>query len=440
LRLLQGDVDGRATFLVHPNDSQARFSFKLDESTRSEPRRDAVIPVKSAIKVLNGFGKSLEVILPKLRDGYITPDSSTARDLALGNPDAFFLSPSGECFHNVTVTGGKQRSEGPLSLKRELREVMKAISEMEQALRSDEARVAVLGREITELSDLLVRLEADLREAEVTALTSGHALQQLEAEVNRIGERLHTYQSELDRVKAERSQAEQTIATRREELAAHESRRVELEKQTAATQENLASLKSSRDQAAAVSSQMATRVAALEERRIAAVASLQRIQSMVSEVSARISGLQTQNAAAAAEKLQRETENAELLARGEALAQESQLLKTKAAELQLESEQLRAGLLEMESSLKRLRLELDAARDRKGELAATSAKLRSDAEYMAENCRNELGIGREELLADATIARVEGESLAQEDMLYREIRERLDAMGPVNMMALEEYK
>src|SRR5207237_3197485 len=40
LRLLQGDVNGRATFLVHPNDSQARFSFTPDESTRQHPRRD----------------------------------------------------------------------------------------------------------------------------------------------------------------------------------------------------------------------------------------------------------------------------------------------------------------------------------------------------------------------------------------------------------------
>jgi len=440
LRLLQGDVDGRATFLVHPNDSQARFSFKLDESTRSTPRRDAVVPVKSAIKVLNGFGKSLEVILPKLRDGYITPDAATARDLALGNPNAFFLSPTGECFHNVTVTGGKQHSEGPLSLKRELRELLKAIGEMEQALRSDESRVTLLGREITEMSELLVRLETDLREAEVTAMTSGHALQQLESEVKRIGERLHTYQSELDRAKAERSQTAETIASRREDIAKQESRRVELEALTASAQDSLASLKASRDQAAAVSSQMATRVAALEERRIAAEASLQRIQNMVSEISGRIANLQTQVAASAAEKLQRETENIELVARVEALAQESQLLNARRAELQQEAEQLRSGLAEMEATLKLLRSELDAARDRRGELAASSAKLRSDAEYMAQNCRNELGIGREELLADSMIARVEGETLAQEDALYHEMRQRLDAMGPVNMMALEEYK
>ncbi len=90
---------------------------------------------------------------------------------------------------------------------------------------------------------------------------------------------------------------------------------MELESTTAATQENLVSLKTSRDQAAVVAAQMATRVAALDERRIAAEASLQRIQNMVSEISSRIAGLQTQIAASAAEKAQRETENVELAAR-----------------------------------------------------------------------------------------------------------------------------
>ena len=36
LRLLRTDVDGRATFLVHPEDSQAKFSFNFDEV--DEPR------------------------------------------------------------------------------------------------------------------------------------------------------------------------------------------------------------------------------------------------------------------------------------------------------------------------------------------------------------------------------------------------------------------
>ena len=58
---------------------------------------------------------------------------------------------------------------------------------------------------------------------------------------------------------------------------------------------------------------------------------------------------------------------------------------------------------------------------------------------MAETCLNELGVTSEQLLADPAVPRAAGEQLAQEDAIYREMRAKLEAMGPVNMMALEEY-
>ena len=62
MQLLRSDVDGRATFLVHPSDSQAKFSFVVDESTRHTPQMDTVVPLKNCIRVLNGFGKSLPAL------------------------------------------------------------------------------------------------------------------------------------------------------------------------------------------------------------------------------------------------------------------------------------------------------------------------------------------------------------------------------------------
>src|SRR5207253_7418281 len=58
----------------------------------------------------------------------------------------------------------------------------------------------------------------------------------------------------------------------------------------------------------------------------------------------------------------------------------------------------------------------------------------------AESRLNDLGVQRHELMADATLPILAGEQLIQEDTAYREMRTRLDNMGPVNMMALEEYK
>jgi chromosome segregation protein len=175
----------------------------LDEAAHCAPPAAQIVPLKNTIRVLDGFGKSLEVILPKLRDGYIVPESDVARGLALENPDAFFLSQGGECFHNVTVTGGKQRAEGPLSMKRELRDVLRQLEELERALRDEEMRVLTLGREIKELSTLLDRLDGEKREAELQAMTSGHMLQQLDSEMTRVAT-LNVCQLELQRLAAER--------------------------------------------------------------------------------------------------------------------------------------------------------------------------------------------------------------------------------------------
>src|SRR5208282_5526104 len=247
LRLLRSDVDGRATFLVHPEDSQATSSFVLDEAAHCAPLTASIVPLKNTIRVLNGFGKSLEVILPKLRDGYIVPGSDTARGLALENPDAFFLSQSGECFHNVTVTGGKQRAEGPLSMKRELRDVLRLLGDLESTMRNEELRVLTLAREIKELASRLDRLETEKREAEKQAMTSGHMLQQLDSEMVRVGERLSTCRQEIQRLASERSEQEALINSRQTELVTLQKQREELEALAATANEELAGLRERRD-------------------------------------------------------------------------------------------------------------------------------------------------------------------------------------------------
>jgi chromosome segregation protein len=440
LRLLRSDVDGRATFLVHPEDSQAKFSFLVDEAAHSAPPGQPILPLKKTIRVLDGFGKSLEVILPKLRDGYIVPTSGLGRELALENPDAFFLSHSGECFHNVTVTGGKQRAEGPLSMKRELREVLRTLEELERALRDGEARVLMLGREIKELTALLDRLEEDKREAEKQAMTSGHMLQQLDAEMDRVAERLSVSRSELQRLAMERADQQAILAARTSDITVAEERRAEIERQMAVAQERMAFLRQRRDLAAQNMSQHVARVAGLEERHRSASAVLERIDSLVTEMRERVHTLRTQIDASAAEKIQRENENQLLVNHIVELEAEKNADETREGLLQFESEQVRARLAEIDEALHRARQLLDQARDRRGELSAAAAKLQSDAQYMAESCLNDLGVQRHELMADSTIPIATGEQLALEDQLYREMRTRLDNMGPVNMMALGEYK
>ncbi|HKM49478.1 MAG TPA: chromosome segregation protein SMC [Terriglobales bacterium] len=444
LRLLRSGVDGRATFLVHPEDSQARFSFVADESHHYAPLNDTVLPLKNSIRVLNGFGKSLEVILPKLGNGYIVSDPAVARELALSSPDAFFLSQTGECFHNVTVTGGKQRSEGPLSMKRELRDVLRLLEELERALREKEILALTLGREIKEYASLLDRLEDDKREAEKQAMTSGHLLKQLDGEMTRVRDRIAICERELQRLAAERQEQESLIAARQTELTTIEDARTQFETQLAAGQDRLAALRSQRDAAAEATSQRAARVATLEERHRSATTLLQRIETLVTEMRERTGALQAQMESASAEIAQRQNENVQLAEQLVQFEAERNAGEAREGLLQLESEQVRARLVEIDEFLRTMRQQLDLARDRRGELSATAAKLQSDLQHMADTCLNELGMERSVLMAEAVsdkpIPLVSGDELAAEDQAHREMRARLDAMGPVNMMALEEYK
>jgi chromosome segregation protein len=440
MRLLKTDVDGRATFLVHPNDSQAKFSFAVDESTHRAPVRDSILPLTRCIRVLNGFGKSLEVILPKLRDGYITADAGVARELALENPDAFFLAPTGETFHNVTVTGGKQRTEGPLSLKRELRDVNRTLQALEDALRREELRVHTLGREVAELAVLLERLLDERREAEKNAHSSGLALKQTEAELSRTEQRLHQLRLEIDRTQQQQSGKQELLAFKREELERHEVRQCELELELNNAQQTLAEQRATRDTAIQRAAEARARLAGLEERRRAADVALERINRMLQEVNSRAEALESEIAGAAGEQRERESENVRLSEMLVTLESERQQCEMKSGELNNASEQTRLLAVELDASLRTARQELDAIRDRRGELSTTSARLQSDMQHLSETCLQELSITSDVLLADASLAPIEGEVLAQEEELYREMRTKLDNMGPVNMMALEEYK
>jgi len=245
---------------------------------------------------------------------------------------------------------------------------------------------------------------------------------------------------ELRRLDVDRGEQDNVIRQCQEAMAGLKQKREELESLAANANHELAVLRERRDAAVQRVSRHMAGVATMEERHRAAAAVLERIDSVVTEMAGRVSSLAQQIDSAAAERIQREAENQQIAVQIEDLAAEQNASQAREGLLQFESDQVRARLAEMEEALRSARRLLDQARDRRGELAAAAAKLQSDAQYMAETCLNELGVQRHELMADTTIPVVQGEQLALEDQAYREMRTRLEGMGPVNMMALEEYK
>ncbi len=439
MRLLKSDVDGRATFLVHPDDSQAKFSFAGNVDRPTEERRDGVVPLKDCIRVLNGFGRSLEVILPKLRDGFVAPDPELARSLALENPNAFFLAPAGECFHNVTVTGGKPSVEGPLALKRELRETEKKLEHVENELAGAETTAASLNRMLAELAARLDSTSEERRNADRESANQSAALRQMDAEAARIERRLEDWIVQSERNKDLRAVRHSAIEQQREEM-----RRLELEHAVAEAkldelQRAMEALRAERDQAQQQAAAVSAQLAGLEERRRGAEEAFSRIDRMYAGLERRVQQLEQQLTSAKAEEQHRTAENEQLTAERQRLTVVRVAASEEATRWTGEAKLLREQLKDTEQQLKTLRIETDALREMRAAKSAQSAKLTAEIEHMEAASVSELGIEASELRAWEDAPRLEAEALAVEDEACRGLKQKLEAMGPVNMMALEEF-
>ena len=212
--MLKGGVEGRATFLVHADGSYVEgMASRATQNLQGVPAVAGLHPRAERVRTIAGGGAA------KLREGFLAPDSTTARTLALENPESFFLSPTGETFHNLTVTGGKARSEGPLALKQELRDIAAKLQGVQKELGQTELTVAELTKRIADMQHALEGRQNERREAEREAANSGAALRQMESEAARIERRLADWQMHSERNRDARAQRQDTRERKGEEAA-----------------------------------------------------------------------------------------------------------------------------------------------------------------------------------------------------------------------------
>jgi chromosome segregation protein len=435
VRLLKSGVDGRATFLIHSAEQIALFEEPPDTI-----RGPGLIPLKDSIKVLNGFGRSLESILPKLRNGYLVEDPGEALRLAGHYAHAFFLTPEGECFHNATVTGGKPASEGPLALKRELREAQGRLDKLEIGLKEAENEAAELSRAIEELTQQLELRSQERRLAETDIANQGAALKQMEGEGQRVERRLQEWAGQAARNKDARDAKLGSIAQKREETARLEAEHAEAEAGLDALQAELALLRQKREGLQQEAARVTAELAGLEERRRGAEAAFQRIDRLNADLERRVHSIEQQQTAAAAEREQRISESATLAERQKELAQVRVEALALAQSIVAQAHALRQQLAAMETQLKTGRAALDQLREDRASRSSELAKLRSDLEHLEGSCLTEVNVEAQVLRDDTEIARLADEALAAEEETCHTLRQRIEQMGPVNMMALDEYK
>jgi chromosome segregation protein len=434
--LLRDEVGGRATFFV-----DSLRNLRLDEY-------DPIIPFRAEQGVISRLDKLVEFrdplgpaakqFLPRLRSAYLTDSGTAAEKLARENPQYAFVTPDGTCYQGRMVTGGRPDEAGPLGMKRQLRALDADVARLEREMAEQQATLEVLSAEQGIVEKSLEETTEKQREAEREVISASHRHQQTQSELARLGLELTVCQNELARVRREVEDARNCVQRAVHLHAAAARSRAEAEAESVLLAEEIVQLRNAAQAEQDGLSAARAEFAALNERLAAAEAQSARLAEEHTELTRREAALRQQEISINDETAAIGRHTDELAQRLEGLRGEKLRLEVRQRELEIEWESGRTRLTQMEDHLRLARQTLGDLREQRSHAEVERAKNDSDREHLRETCITEVNAQPEDLIATET-AFMSGEELIAAENSYREMKQRIDSMGPVNMMALEEF-
>ncbi len=437
IELMRGDLDGRATFLVHP-EAQASVSSP-SQSAEIVARPGVAGRLGDHIRFSNGLAQIPAGLLPRLGNCFLLEDPTAAQGLAVEFPDCYFLLPNGVSYHGHAVSGGKKTGSGPLQLKRELRELTQEAAEKVRRVADATQALEALEGEIAALTERLDAARAAQQTQEKEALALGHESRKLAEELSRAQQRLSVSRLELDRLGKE---AERSRLQREQGLRAVEEKDAARQQQEQALLEARAELDQLQSEATRLGeehSALRAEMAGLEERRHSARAEQGRREHQLRELAARRQELASEMERLGVERARLLADNLDLDVRAAALAASIETLAADAARLAAEETQSREKLAALDDTLKQLRLDAQAAQDNRGHIEVSLVRLQSELKFLDETSRKELNAPLEELASGEETV-LDDAALDEAESKYQDLRNRIEALGPVNTQALEEFQ
>ena len=430
VRLVREEFGGRAAFLVR--------SGAEAEPLEPQPPSSEARPLADHVKLVARNGDPAPGMLPKLCNGYLVPDEATAEKLARQHPALHFLVPNGAWYSGNSVQAGRKATSGPLVLRQQLRDLVPVLQDADSELAALEECIASAEERARRDGSELETVRACLQELEKNVLEAEHDLRQIERTASDLEQSELAAGEEIERVQAERDQAanrKQQVLAERAKLEAvyeeSESLATALAAKGRDGQAMLARLQQER-------TGLSTEVATLAERRRVAAASLSRTETMLAEQRQRRQDMERQ--------IEQWTQQ------NERLLADNQDLDKRIAEALEGQEALRVRIAQTSSSLRESRMRttdlIEAVRDQRAQVEAARqecsakevelARAKADCDHLAADCVSVLGEPIS-AVAGSVPGELTPETLQAAEEQHRVVSEKIERLGPVNVLARQEY-
>ncbi|MFQ5817876.1 MAG: chromosome segregation protein SMC [Terriglobia bacterium] len=436
--LLRERMAGRATFLV---DSFGRRPPTLEEPPAGAPQgRGVIAPLTDLVRMNGPLGSEAKRVLPKLGRTYLVQSAGTAEELARDYPQFFFLARDGTCYHGRLVSGGVRNGHGAHSLQRDLEQAAQRRTEIEPVAGAAEAALGTLEARRRELEAALDAARRALFAEEKNLLQLEHERETLAAEGARQENEEARAAEEQAACRRQQSTAAERLTALRHELSHGEQELAALEEALKIQQQ---ALQQGRQQAEAASTHLAdwrAQHAALEERLAGTRLEQTRLEENATQLAAQQqqqkgleTRLQVEQERLAQERIAREAER-------EHSHQEKNAQEARCQQCETELTELRQSLVEGEAALRRHRDELNALREHRHAFEVERARDEAERQHLELAAQSEFGLTAAELSRQVAAPPLPDEALAAAEARYGELKQRLDHIGPINMMALEEFQ
>jgi chromosome segregation protein len=436
IAMLRDEVGGRATFFV---DSLRKLNFQPNEPVVPfEIERETVSRLDRLVEFRDPLGPAAKQFLPRLQSAFLVEQSAVAERLARENPAYSFVTPDGTTYQGRVVSGGRPSEAGPLGMKRELRSLDAEVLQLERAATEAQAALHRIEEEFRACEATLEQATAQHVESEKLEVAATLQRDQARGDMVRLGIELSDCQTELGRLRNDAKAAQ-----RRAEAAQH--RRGEVSSARAGAEQEIAQAMEQqialRQTAQAKQEDLAARraeMAALGERLASAETIAARMAHELQELVARRTALVLQRDSLVQEQEQLASQTTDHQKQVESLRAEKLRLEARGAEMEREFDATRVRSTQVDDTLRMARQKLGDFREERSKLEIERARNESEREHLRQSCVEELNAQPEDLIAEFP-ALLTGEELRSSDAQYHELKTRIESMGPINMMALEEY-
>jgi chromosome segregation protein len=431
IRYLQESGAGRGAFLPLASARTKADCAVLREVASQEPKARGLLG--DVYRVTGPHAAPIRAALP---EALVVDTLEDALDIVSRQGPVACVTLAGETLRGSVVEGGRG-VKGLLAPRREIREVSVRHEQVEALLREarDRGQAAAARAEaaVAEARGLEERIHA--AEKELVALR--HDLSAADEEMTRLQRKAAVLDTERAQAEQERGAAAVRLAEIEQALAAAEQDRDEGSRRLAALTTAVAEARAASEAAQGRTSEARSVLAALRERAAATEAECRRLEQDHRDLTERIAAseqraeeMDVRRGELRAEMTEAERLLAEALGARERVAGEAAIAEDRVRDLRNELEGREAGLKER-------RRERDMLRDALSELEVARARTGSDLDHLGRECHQAVS-----MMAAEAAALITDEDRAQDlsglEVQVQEMRERLDRMGPVNVLAVEQ--